>query len=252
VTDVFREVDEDLRRDQIGRLWKKYGMQTIAAFVAIVLVAGATVAWRAYRAASARAASLKYQEVVQAGENATQKAPEERLSALDAITNKLTPGYRVLARFDRAAALTEAHHPDEAIKLLDAMAADTSVDAALRDVAQIKAAFLRVEIVSFAEMKSKLAKLAAPESAFRFSAAELLGYAAFRAGDLAAARTYYQSITSDLSAPADIRQRAVDMLSEVEQRLPAAATPGAVKAPPAGKLSGSSGKSTTPQSKPQE
>jgi hypothetical protein len=252
VTDIFREVDEDLRRDQIGLLWKKYGLQMIAAFVAVVLVAGGVVAWKAYRAATARAASLKYQEVVQAGENATQKAPEERLSALDAITSRLTPGYLVLARFDRAAALIETHHQDEAIKVLDAIAAENSVDAVLRDVAQIKAAFLRVETVSFAEMKSKLARLAAPESAFRFSAAEILGYAAFRAGDLAAACTYYQSITSDLSAPADIRQRADDMLSDVEQRLPAVATPGAVKAPPAGKLSGSSPKSTTPQSKPQE
>jgi hypothetical protein len=252
VTDIFREVDEDLRRDQVGELWKKYGLQAIAAGVAIVLVAAAVVGWKAYRASTARTASLKYQEVVQAGENATPKAPEERLKALDSITKKLTPGYRVLARFDRAAALIEANHLDEAVKELDTIADDSSVDATLRDVAQIKAAFLRVETVSFAEMKTKLAKLAAPESAFRFSAAEILGYAAFRAGDLAAARTYYQSITSDLSAPADIRQRADDMLTEVEQRLPPAVTPGAVKAPPAGKLSGSSGKTTTPQSKPQE
>jgi hypothetical protein len=252
VTDIFQEVDEDLRRDRIGELWKKYGLQVIAAFVAVVIVAAGVVAWKAYRASTARAASLKYQEVMQAGENSTPKAPEERLSALDAITSKLTPGYLVLARFDRAAALIEASRPDEAIKVLDSIADDTSVDAALRDVAQIKAAFFRVEAVSFSEMKTKLAKLSAPDSAFRFSAAEILGYAAFRAGDLAAARTYYQSITSDLSAPSDIRQRADDMLNEVEQRLPATTTPGTVKAPPAGTLLGSSGKSTTPQSKPQE
>jgi len=249
LSDIFQEVDEDLRREQITRLWKKYGIQAIGAFAVTVLIAAGIVGWKSYHAARAREASLKYQEIVRAGEAATPESPEERLAALDKIEGDLTPGYKLLARFERAAALVEAKRPAEAAKMLDAIAADTSIDETLRNTAQLKAALLLADTLSLSDMKSRLDKLAAPESAFRFLADELLGYAAFRVGDLTAARNYYLAITSDLSAPAGIQQRAQDMLDEVDQRLP----PRAVGAKPApAPPAGSKGPSpeTNAQSKP--
>lgn len=222
MTDIFQEVEEDLRRDQLTRLWKKYGIQAIAAAVVAVLLASGVVGWKAYRAAQARTASMKYQEVTSAGErDSAPKAPEELIASLDAAAKDLTGGYKVLAEFERAAALVRSGHADEAVKALDAIARDKSRDISLRDTARLKAAYLETETKSFADMKEKLAPLTEPESAFRFAAGELLGYAAFRAGDLAAARTYFQTITADVTAPADIRQRAEDMLAEIAQRLPA-------------------------------
>jgi hypothetical protein len=231
LSDIFQEVEEDLRRDKIAELWKKYGIQAIATFIIALLAASGVVAWKSYHQAAIGQASLKYQDVVQAGEGATPKAPEERLTALDRISSSLTPGYQVLARFSRAGALIEAHKTNDAVKLLDAIAADTGVDAALRDVARYKAALQIVESVPYSELKSRLAPLAKPESSFRFSADELLGYSALRAGDLSAARTHYQSILSDVTAPTDVRQRSQDMLDEIAHRLPLTLLPGAQSSP---------------------
>lgn len=233
MTDIFQEVEEDLRRDQLSRLWKKYGIQAIAAAVAAVLVASAFVGWKSYRAAQARAASLKYQEITAAGErDAAPKAPEEMIKSLDGGAKDLTGGYKVLSEFERAAALVRSGHADEAVKILNTIADNKGYDVSLRDTARLKAAYLQAETTSFADMKEKLAPLIVPESAFRFASGEILGYSAFRSGDLAAARTYFQNITADVAAPADIKQRSEDMLAEIAQRLPAhpAAAPPA-KAP---------------------
>lgn len=217
------EVDEDLRREQIVRLWKKYGLQAIGVFVAAILIAAAAVGWRNYQASKTREASMKYQDAVAPGEAATAKPPLDRIAELDNIEKDLTSGYKLLARFERASALLQAGRIADAAKVFDGIAADSSVDASLRNVAQLKASALLADQLSLAEMKARLEKLAAPDSAFRFLAGDLLGYSAFRVADLQSARNYYQSLTSDLVAPPDIKARAQDMLDEIEQRLPAAA-----------------------------
>jgi hypothetical protein len=46
VSDIFREIDEELRRDNFRKLWSRYGRYVIAAVVLVLVVAGAIVAWR--------------------------------------------------------------------------------------------------------------------------------------------------------------------------------------------------------------
>ena len=46
MSDIFREIDEELRRDNFRKLWSRYGRYVIAAAVLVLVVAGAIVAWR--------------------------------------------------------------------------------------------------------------------------------------------------------------------------------------------------------------
>jgi hypothetical protein len=221
LTDIFDEVDEDLRRQQIDRLWKKYGPQSIAAFTVVILIAAGIVGWKEWRKSQARDASYRYQELIQAGEGVKPKAPDATLAGLDKIQGGLTPGYKLLAQFERANALVRDKRLQEAAKILDGIAADGSADQAVRDVATVKSAQLLADGLTLSDMRTRVGKLAVPDNAFRFVANELIGYAAFRVGDLGAARAAYQSIVADLSAPADVKDRAQMMLNEVDQRLPA-------------------------------
>ncbi len=148
MTDIFQEVDEDLRREEINRLWKQYGPQAIGVFVVAVVLAAGFVGYTEYRKSQARAVSVKYQEVVQAGENVKPKAPAERIAALDKIDATLTPGYKLLSRFERAGALAEQGLPADAAKLLDAIAADDAVDENFRSTASVKAAQLLADTLT--------------------------------------------------------------------------------------------------------
>ncbi len=230
MTDIFQEVDEDLRREQINRLWKKYGPQTIAAFVVLLVVAVGIVAYKEWRQSQARVSSEKFQSVIHSGENVKPDDPAVRIAALDKIDAGLTPGYKLLANFERAGALAESGQADAAAKVLDAIAASGSTDEAVRDLAQVKSAMLQADNLTLNDMRARVGKLAVPESAFRFVASELIGYAAFHAGDLATARDSFQTSLSDLAAPPDIKERAQILLNEILQRMPA--EPAAAKPAP--------------------
>ena len=64
MTDLFREVEEDLRREQFSRLWEKYGIYVIGTAVAIVLIVAAIVGWRAWSHSKAVEASAQYEALV--------------------------------------------------------------------------------------------------------------------------------------------------------------------------------------------
>ena len=48
MADIFKEVDEDLRRDNFEKLWKKYGFYFIGLAVTVVLAVAGVQGWRAY------------------------------------------------------------------------------------------------------------------------------------------------------------------------------------------------------------
>ena len=60
MSDIFREIEEELRRDNLRKLWSHYGRYIIAAAVLVLVVAGAIVAWRDHQLAERRAQSTRY------------------------------------------------------------------------------------------------------------------------------------------------------------------------------------------------
>ena len=60
MSDIFREIDEELRRDNLLKLWSRYGRYVIAAAVFVLLVAGAIVAWRDHQLSERRGQSTRY------------------------------------------------------------------------------------------------------------------------------------------------------------------------------------------------
>jgi hypothetical protein len=220
LSDIFQEVDEELRRDEFGKLWKQYGAYIIGACVAIVLVSAGIVAWRGYQDRVHRAASLTYENIVHSVERQTPALTEDTAKALAEAEPKLTPGYRLLSILQRAAVAVEAKKYTDAIALLDAVAKDPAASKEMRAVALLKSSYLQAESLSLADMRARVESLAVPESGFRFSAEELLGYAAYRTGDLKTARDYFTAILSDPAAPRGVRERAQDMAGLVAGKLP--------------------------------
>jgi len=206
VADIFHEVDEEVRRERLQRLWERYNVLIIA--VAVLIVAGIG-GWRGYQwwlDKQAAAAGAKFEAAVTLSEAGKHTAAEDAFSKLAAAAGA-PAGYRTLARF-RAAAELVSVKPAEAAKAYDALAADSSLSATLQDLATVRAAMLRVDSASFTDMQLKLAPLAADGRPFRHTARELLALSAWRAHDNAAASKYIGMITGDLTAPPLMRIRA--------------------------------------------
>ncbi len=207
VSDIFREVDEEVRREQLKKLWDRYGNYVVAA--AILLVA-AVAAWRAYMWWEAKKAA----ETGAAFEAATTLAEAGKRGEAEAAFAKIaadgTAGYRHLARMREAAEFAQSD-AKAAIAAYDQIAADRAVGPVLQDLAALRAAALLIDTGALEEAQRRLEPLAANDRTFRHTAREFLVLAAWRAGDAAAAKRWFDLITTDAQTPAATRSR-VEML----------------------------------------
>jgi hypothetical protein len=207
VSDIFREVDEEVRREQFQKLWDRYQNYVIVGAALIILgVAG----WRGYEyweSKKAMAAGAAFEEAIVLSEGGKHAESE---SAFAKIAAEGTTSYRNLARM-RAAAEVAQRDPKSAVAAYDAIAADNSAGPLLRDLAALRAGALLIDQGDSAQAAKRLEPLAAADRPFRHSAREMLALAAWRSGNAVEAKRWSDMIMTDSQTPPATRSR-VEML----------------------------------------
>jgi hypothetical protein len=204
VSELFDEVDEDVRREQLKKLWDRYSIYIVAGALLIVAAVGG---WRGYEYLEAKKAAEAGSAFDAAVELSEQNKHAEAEAAFTKLAATAPSGYRMLARL-RAAAEVATRDPQAAVKMYDDISADRSVGAAEQDLAKIRAAGLLLETATYPTMLQRLEAAAAPEATFRHSARELLALSAWRANDTAATRRWLDLIANDGETPSGLRSRA--------------------------------------------
>lgn len=212
MTEFFREVDEDVRRDRLVRLWTEYRYFLFA--LAVLAVAG-TGGWRLYghyRDEAAQAASAKYEAAAQLSRDGKST---EAAAAFDDLSKTAPKGYAILARL-RAADARAASDPKAAIAAYEALAADPGFDPAFKDFAKLRAAMLRVDSDDPRDFERRFAPLASDTFPYRYQIRELLGLAALKRNAFDTAGNWFDGIVSDPRAPAGVHMRAQALLGLVQ------------------------------------
>jgi hypothetical protein len=204
VTELFDEVDEEVRRDQLKRLWDQYSIYIVAGALLIIASVGG---WRGYQYLEAKKAAEAGSAFDAAVDLAEQNKPAEAEAAFSKLAATAPSGYRMLARF-RAAAEVATRDPQAGAKIYDDISADRSVGAVEQDLARIRAAGLLLETASYPNMLQRLEASTGPEATFRHTARELLALSAWRANDTTAARQWLDMIANDGETPSGLRSRA--------------------------------------------
>lgn len=227
--DTFiREVNEQMRRERMEGVWKRFGKFVIAGVVLVILATIAYVVWERQQAARAAADGDRYFAAVDlASAGDTQGA----VAAFEDLASDGVGAYPHLARLRIAATLAADGDRSGAVAALDEVA-NSSAPQALRDVAAVRAAYLLVDDGTPDDVRERVERLTNEASALRHPAREAIGLSLWRAGDGEAARPFFQQISEDLSAPSGIVQRAGLMLDLIDAgtTLP---EPGATPAEPA-------------------
>ncbi|MFO1061340.1 MAG: tetratricopeptide repeat protein [Dongiaceae bacterium] len=209
MTDIFREVDEDLRNDNLVRLWKRYGNYLIGLAVLIVVGTGGYTFWQR-QAESHR--MERGREFLAAADKVGPGDNKEAMAAFTAISS-VDDGYGTLARFRLAGLKARSGDQAGAVALYDAIAADGSLGAPFRDLATILAVEHSLEKGDPAALAQRLQPLTAEASPWRFSALELSGLLARRAGDTKRAIELFSKLSDDRQAPQTTRARAAEVLA---------------------------------------
>ena len=203
MSDIFHEVDEEVRREKLRQLWERHG-NLIVAFALLVVLAGG--GWRGYdwwETQKAAESGAAFEAAVTLAESGKQAEAQEAFAKL---AKDGSSGYRVLARFREAAELAKSDGA-AAVKAYDALAADSGLGRAMQDLAGIRAGLILVDSAPLAELSPRLEPLTAADRPFRHSARELLAIGAWRLGDTAVAKRWFDLIASDIETPAGTRQR---------------------------------------------
>ena len=204
MSELFDEVDEEVRRERLQKLWDKYSLHIIA--LAILIVAGVG-GWRGYEYLEAKKAAEAGAAFDHAVELSEQNKHTEAEAAFADLAAKAPSGYRNLARLRMAAEVATRDQP-AAAKLYDEIAADRSVGGPDQDLARIRAAQILMETTTYPNMLQRLEPATAEGSTFRHTAREMLALSAWRANDATAARKWLDQIANDGDTPPSLRSRA--------------------------------------------
>jgi hypothetical protein len=231
MADIFNEIEEDLRRERMARLWKRFGPAVVAAAVLIVLGVSGMRAWEWYSAKQAEETGGRFEAALALTRQDNNSAQAE--AALDAIAKDAPGGYVLLARFRAASELAVTDKSAAAARFED-IAGDISVPSLARDLARIRAALILVDTGSQADVASRVEPLAATGNSWRHSAREILALAAWKAGNVADTRRWAQELISDAETPQGARARGqllLDLASGAELAGSPVPAPGPVPMP---------------------
>lgn len=216
-TDSFiEEVTEEVRRDRLFALIRRYGWIAVLVIVAIV----GTAAWREYDKARTTAAAQQLGDEMLAA--LANDDADRRIAALSQITPG-SPGGDAVLNFMIAAAQTEAGQPEAAVASLEEVARNGELPEIYRQIASFKALTLQADTLPAADRRLQFEALAQPGAPLRLLAEEQLALIDISEGKADAAIDRLQAILQDAEADAALRQRASQVivaLGGTPQRLP--------------------------------
>jgi len=210
--DIFREIDEDLRRDRYEDLWKKYGQYILTGAGVLIAATAGWVAWQEYQQrqnVEATAALHTALSAVRAGKT------DEAVSVLTDISKDGSSGHAALALFTEAALRADKGDRENARVLYRNIRENSSLGAPYHALAAIRAVELDLDDGNPADLLGLLAPLAADASPWRLTAWELSAYLEQRAGNADAARGFLKRIIDDSASSASARARAEAFLAQL-------------------------------------
>lgn len=211
MSDIFHEVEEEVRQERLREWWKKYGDYAVAAALVVVAGVAAYKGWQYYDQRERLKASADFQsamQIAQVGQN------DIAAQSFGKIAKKAPSGYAAIAQLAQADELQASGRLNDAVALY--MKVAESDKAGLGAVARMRAAWAQADTASADTLKELLAPLNDGKSQWRFMARELLAYKAMHSGNVEEARRAYKALAAENDAPAGVRQRAEALLSMIE------------------------------------
>ena len=216
MADIFREVNEELKRDRASELARKYGPYLIGFAVAIVL---GTLGYNLWRDWDLERRSERSDQFTAALELAADGQNDAAVAAL-AELGEPDGAYGTLAVFERARLLAEDGRLHEALAAWEILAASDAAGPALQGTARLFFVMNQIDDGDPGELRVMLEPLLVAGNGFRPLAMELNAVLMLREGDRAAARQIYAEIADDLTAPPGLRARAAQVLASLAEGRP--------------------------------
>lgn len=202
MTDIFHEVEEEVRRERLEKIWKEYGDYIVAAAALLILAAAGFRLWTYYESRERARASDQYLAAEQLMESGQTRAAAQIFARLG---QNAPGGYAKLSQLQGANALSVSGNTPEALSIYRKLASDS--DGMISALARIRAAWILVEGAPKPEVESLIGPLAGDASPWKPVAREILAYADYHAGATKQARAEFEALAKDTKSPSGVRGR---------------------------------------------
>jgi len=207
VSDLFREIDEELRRDNLLKLWSRYGRYVLGLAIAVLIVAGGTMAWRDHQISERRAQSTRYAAAL----SLAREGKDAEAAKVFAAIAQESGGYADLASFEAADLLAKSGDRKGAAAAYERIAVAGGLDPAFRDLAILLSVMHNLPETEPQAIIDRLAPMTAAGNPWRATALELTAAARLKSGDRSGALALFKSLADDPSVPQGLRTRAAEM-----------------------------------------
>lgn len=219
MVDIFDEVEEDLRAERAQALLKRYGGLLVALALLTVGIAAGWQGWRWWQAKRDMAAGTAFLAAISAaqavGPSTDPASRKVAITAFEQVAASAPDGYRNLARLRAAGLVADSGNLSAAAALYDQVAADSSADKLVRDLASLLWAQRQLDTADPARLEGRLKVLAEADNPWHALASEDLALLDLRQGHTDAAKITLRRLAGDLTLPQDLRQRASLLLTRL-------------------------------------
>jgi hypothetical protein len=204
----LREVDDELRRDQIMGYWTKWGRWLVGAVVLGLAAFGGYLWWDNAQKTQAGVEGEQLAAALDSIEVGGLTAAKTKLDALAASPNE---GYRATAKITAAGLLLDKGDVKGAATAFGAVALDTTAPQPLRDLALVRQTAAEFDTMKPEAIVARLKPLAVPGNAWFGSAGEMVAMSYIKLGKTDLAGKLFGEIGKQESVPETIRSRAIQM-----------------------------------------
>ena len=232
MTDLFDEVEEQLRSDRYLAFFKRAFPWLLGIAAAALIIALGLWGWDAWRTQATNKASEAYA----AGLDAYgQGNKDQAVKSWTQASQDGSAAYKALALMQLGGLKVQENKPAEAAALFD-QAAQAAPDELIGDAARLKSAFAVLDTAPYSEVEARLTPLLKDGRPYRIQAREALAFAKLQKGDMAGARSDFTVISQSLDAPEGARERAKAAMDLIDsgsaKSVPAVAKAAAALPPP--------------------
>lgn len=208
MTDLLREIDEELERERMFALWAKYKSLILTLACGLIIGTASYTAWQDHTQTENTKRSVALFDIMS---RTTQPEPE-RLEAIQSFGRTYQgEGQAILAQFLAAEMLMRSKQAPQAVAVLEKLAQDKSLSDIMRQYAGLLAIQLQLDTGDVAVLQQKITPLTVPGQPWRFSALTMKALLLARGGDRAQAQTIIASIEKDPEAPSAMRSYLHDL-----------------------------------------
>lgn len=204
----YREVDEELRKDQLTGIWKRYGLLIVGGVLLLLAAIGGYLWWQQRQVAEA---GLRGERLIAAFEDVQRRKSKDANAKLDQLAAEDAEGVRAAALLTKADLAIQDGNLPAATAAFKSVAGNAEFAEPFRQLALVRQTALEFDRVAPAEVIRRLQPLAVAGGPWFGSAGELVAIAYLKSGQPGRAAPIFAAMAKDEALPSSLRSRAVQM-----------------------------------------